>query len=567
MLHGTPRIIGTRRIIAKSTMAIMTAAAMALAGCSSSGDKTASPDADTMIAFTGASADYQINFNPYSPAQIGGIGTIYEPLFFVTLVNTKPYVPRLGTEYSWNETGTVLSITTRDGVKWTDGQPFTANDVAFTFSMLKKNPGINTQGFNGDVAVKDNTHLTITFAQPSFALAPTILGKTFMVPEHLWNSIDPNTSVMEKPVGTGPYTLGSFKPQAYTLTANPGYWGGAPKVKAMRTIALSGNQAGVNGIASKTIDWMTSPVPDIAHVSKTYPGYQAITIGVNQMVLMTCSNSTLGCSGPQTETAVRQAIYYALDRTQINKLAFQDTASTISPGFALPERDKALISTKLTNQTAPNTAQQSKATTLLEGAGWVKGSDGFYAKGGKELTLTMSVVSGWTDYITALNTMGEELKAVGIKTSVVQASWNEWSQNRNEGKYQLLIDSIGTGVAPDPYYLYDSSLNSTYTKPVGQAANPNYARYTNADVDAALAVLKTLNPKDTATRQAQFDIIQRQIEADLPYIPVLVAGTTVVYNAKKFTGWPSKDNMYAFPAVWASPDNSQVLLGLTPTGK
>ena len=64
----------------------------------------------------------------------------------------------------------------------------------------------------------------------------------------------------------------------------------------------------------------------------------------------------------------------------------------------------------------------------------------------------------------------------------------------------------------------------------------------------------------------QFDIIQQQIEADMPYIPVLVAGTTAVYNAKKFTGWPSLDNLYASPAVWSSPDNSQVLLGLTPTG-
>ena len=470
MLQGTLRTTGTPKTTTRLITASLMTAVLAMTGCSSSGDNATSSEPDTLIAFTGASADYQINFNPFSPTQIGGIGTIYEPLFFVTLVNTDPYTPRLGTEYTWNADGTVLSVTTRDGVLWTDGQPFTAQDVAFTFDLLKSNPGINAIGFNGEVAVTDNTHLTFTFQEPSFVEAPTILGKTYIVPEHLWQSVDPNTSVMENPVGTGPYTLESFKPQAYTLASNPGYWGGEPKVKAIRTIALSGNQAGVNGIAAGTIDWMTSPVPDIANVSQNYPGYASITVGMNQIVLMTCSNTTLGCTGPQTDPAVRKAIYYALDRTQINTLAFQNTSSDISPGFALPGRDEAMISTKLTDRIAPDTAQQDKATALLEGAGWVKGSDGYYAKDGQELSLTLSVVTGWTDYITALTTIGEELKAVGIKTTIVQFSWNEWSQNRNEGNFQLLIDSIGTGVAPDPYYLYDSSLNSAYTKPVGETS-------------------------------------------------------------------------------------------------
>lgn len=550
----------------RSVIALLTVT-LALTGCSGSTDKGTNADADTLIAFTGSGTDYQINFNPYSPTQIGGIGTIYEPLFFVTQVNNKPYTPRLGTKYTWNSDGTKLEVTTREGVKWTDGQAFTAKDVAFTFNMLKKNSGINSIGYDGEVAVADDTHLTITFKVPTFVNGPNILGKVFILPEHLWSSVDPNTSVMEKPVGTGPYTLSQFKPQAYTLTANPGYWGGVPKVKNMRTIALSGNQAGVNGLATGTIDWMASPVPDLANISKTYPGYKAITIPMNQMVLETCSSVALGCTGPQTETAVRRAIYYGIDRTQVNKLAFQDTASDISPGFALPERDKAMISSKLTDAIAPKTAQVAKATALLEGAGWTKGSDGFYAKGGKPLTLTMNVVSGWTDYITALNTISEQLKAIGIKTTVVQSSWNEWSQVRNEGKYQLLFDSLGSGPAPDPYYLYNNHFITSNTNPVGQKAYQGFARYSDPAVDAAVAALRRLNPTDSAARQVQFDIIQQKSEADMPYIPVLTQGTTVEYNAKKFSGWPTLDNLYAFPAVWAAPDNSQVLLSLAPAGK
>nr|MDT0660940.1 ABC transporter substrate-binding protein [Micromonospora sp. DSM 115978] len=547
-------------------VAALTVAALALTGCSDSDESANDPEAETLIAFTGASTDYQINFNPYSPSQIGGIGTIFEPLFFVTQVSTGDYVPRLGTEYQWNADGTELSVTTREGVTWSDGQPFTARDVAFTFNMIKASPAINSGGFTGEVTVVDDTHLTITFAEPTFVDGPNLLGKTFIVPEHLWKDVDPETSVMENPVGTGPYTLTSFKPQAYTLTANPDYWGGEPKVKAMRTIALSGNQAGVNGLAAGTIDWMTGPVPDIANISKNYPGYQAITIPMNQMVLMTCSNASLGCEGPQTDPAVRKAIYYAMDRAQINKLAFENTASDISPGFALPERDKAMISTKLTEPIVSTAPRVDQAIQLLEGAGWRKGSDGRYAKNGEPLNLTISVVTGWTDYITAMNTLGEQLKAVGIGTTVVQSSWNEWTESRNNGTFQLLIDSLGSGPAPDPYYLYNNHFNSANTKKVGERGWQNFARFVDPDVDAAIAALRKLNPADAAARQPHLDLIQQRIEADLAYIPLLTGGTTVEFNAKKFSGWPTADNLYAFPAVWAAPDNSQVLLSLTPTG-
>jgi peptide/nickel transport system substrate-binding protein len=95
----------------------------------------------------------------------------------------------------------------------------------------------------------------------------------------------------------------------------------------------------------------------------------------------------------------------------------------------------------------------------------------------------------------------------------------------------------------------------------------NVARFSDPEVDAALAALAKINPKDTAARQIQFDIIQKKIVENMPYIPIMTGGTTSEFNAKKFTGWPSENNLYAFPAVWQSPDNAQVFKTLTPVGK
>ncbi|QTI91069.1 ABC transporter substrate-binding protein [Streptomyces sp. AgN23] len=547
-------------------MAGAMALGLVLTGCGGGGGGTGGGGgSDTLVAYTGQNGDYQINFNPYSPTVIDGPGAIFEPLFFYNIARKDKPRPRLGTAYSWNKEGTELSVTLRPDAKWSDGRKFTADDVVFTLDMIRKNPGMNGAGYSGTAKAVDATHVKITFGKPSFSDGPQILGKSWIVPKHIWSKVGkPAEDVVKKPVGTGPFKLAEFKPQAFTLEANQDYYGGAPALKKVRFVALSGNQSGADALKAGQIDWNTGPVPDIKNVSKNYPGYQAITVPMNQAALFTCSSADLGCTGPQTDQAVRKAIYYALDRTQLNALAFENTASEISPGFALPERDKALVSDKLTDPIAPMKPHPDKATGLLRDAGYTKGSDGIYAKSGKKLNLTVKVVSGWTDYITAVNTMAEQLKKAGIKLTVQQVSWNEWSDARGRGQYQLLIDSLSQGPAPDPYYTYSYFFSSKTTAPVGKSANPNFARFKNAKVDDALDALKAIDPQDTTARQPYYDTIQTEIEKSMPYIPVLTGGTTSEYNAGKFTGWPSEDNLYAFPAVWGRPDNSQVFLHLKP---
>ncbi|WP_208322163.1 ABC transporter substrate-binding protein [Paramicrobacterium fandaimingii] len=542
--------------------------ALALTGCSSSGSSADSGSSGaTLVAYTGQAGDYQINFNPYSPTNIGGVGTIFESLFFVTQVNSDPYKPLLGTEYSWNDDGTQLDVTLRDGVTWSDGEAFNADDVVFTFEMLTETPAINGIGYDGKATKVDESHVTFTFEHSAFVDGPNILGKAPIVPEHIWKDIDPTTNVVKEPVGTGAYTLGKFKPQAFLLTANEDYWDGEPAVKNVRYLSLSGNTAGADALAAGSIDWQTGPVPDLANVSKTYPGYDAITIPMNQMALLTCANADLGCTGPQTDPAVRKAIYYAMDREQLNSLAFQETASDVSPTFALPEAQGDSISADIDEPIAPSAPDADKVASILENAGYAKNSDGIYAKDGVALNLTVEVVTGWTDYITAINTMTQQLKQVGIGLTASQTSWNEWTDKKSKGDFELVIDSLGQGPANDPYYLYNNFFSTANTAKVGETAPVNISRYSDEDVDAALAVLKQTNPDDTEARQAQFDIIQGKIVEAMPYIPIMTGGTTSEFHAEKFTGWPTLDNLYAFPAVWQSPDNAEVFKALKPTGK
>ncbi len=544
--------------MSRRTAALAGAAALGLVLTGCSGGTTSAGSEATLVAYTGQSGDYQINFNPFSPSRIGGLGTIYETLFFVNKAKVSDLVPLLGTQQSWNTDGTVLSVTLRDGVTWSDGQPFTAKDVAFTFSLLKNNAAINNIGFDGTATAVDDTHVTFTFKAPAFVKGPDLLGAVPIVPEHLWKTISPTEDVVEKPVGTGAYLIGEFKPQAFTYAANPKYWGGEPKVKKIRFVALSGNQAGADGIAAGTVDWFTGPIPDIKNTKKNFPKYDAYTQWQNQMVLATCSSVQMGCKGPQTDPAVRHALYSALNRTQLNKLAFQDTASAISPAFTLTPSQDRFAAASLAEKVAPMAAEPQKSAQVLEQAGWVKGSDGIYAKGGQRLSLTVEVVTGWTDYITAIDTMASQAKAAGIELQAAQSSWNEWTEKKGSGNFQLVIDSLGQGPAPDPFYLYTYFYDSGTGAKVGKSAGNNFSRYANPEVDKALDDLAALPLDDQAARQPYFDTIQQAIVRDMPYVPVLTGGTTSVWNTAKFSGWPSDQDLYAFPAVWSSLDAAEI---------
>ncbi|GAA3726470.1 peptide/nickel transport system substrate-binding protein [Spinactinospora alkalitolerans] len=549
-------------------IAVGTAAVAMAAGCSGSGGGNGGgSEAGTLVAYTGQSGDYQRNFNPYSPTANEGPGTIFEPLFFYNLVRDEEPVPRLGEEFSWNEDGTELTVTVRDDVTFTDGEPFTAEDVAFTFDMVAANPAINQGGYEGEAEAVDDTHVRVTFDEPAYMDAPQLLGKTWIVPEHIWSGVeDPTTDRINEPVGTGPYMLEDFQPQAFTLAANPDYYGGEPAVRNLRYLALSGNQSGVDALGAGRIDWMTGPVPDIQNVEENYPGYSAITVPMNQMALFTCSSTDMGCEGPQTDPEVRRAIYHAMDRTQLNTLAFEETASEISPGFALPERDMEVVSSELEAQIAPMEPDTDEAARLLEDAGWTVGDDGVYAKDGERLSLTVTVPTGWSDYITALNTMSQQLSEIGIELTPQQVSYNEWGDSRAQGQFELLMDSLNQGPAPDPFYVYSYFFSSDTTAPVGETANPNYARYSDPEVDEAIEALRGIDRGDAEARQEHFDTIQAAIAEDMPYIPVLTGGTTSEFNVEKFSGWPTEEDTYAYPAVWGRPDQSQIFLNLTPDG-
>src|SRR5689334_18237681 len=164
------RNILLRRSRLVHVLALITASVLVLGACGAP-NPAASPTAkpSTPVSLTVSveqQASWVRNFNPLLaeksqrwPARAG----IYEPLMIYNTVTGK-YVPWLATEYAWTPDNLKLTLTTHDGVKWSDGQLFTAKDVAFTFQLLKKVKEADLNGVWGFLAdVKATNDRTVEF--------------------------------------------------------------------------------------------------------------------------------------------------------------------------------------------------------------------------------------------------------------------------------------------------------------------------------------------------------------------------------------------------------------------
>ncbi|HWF41449.1 MAG TPA: ABC transporter substrate-binding protein, partial [Acidothermaceae bacterium] len=154
-------------------------------------------------------------FNPFNPAvNSEALGFVYEPLIYVDLLNNSAETPMLATGYQWSADKKSIVFTIRDGVQWSDGQPFSAADVAFTFNLMKKVPALDLYSLWTDAGlqsvVANGNQVTMTFSSVATTYFFNFADQVGIVPQHIFSAGDaaahPDTWADVAPIGTGPFT-------------------------------------------------------------------------------------------------------------------------------------------------------------------------------------------------------------------------------------------------------------------------------------------------------------------------------------------------------------------------
>ncbi len=511
------------------------------------------------------------NFNPFITTSLPGtINVIHEPLMILNGV-TGELVPWLATEYAWSEDLLTLTFTLRDGVLWSDGEPFTAADVAFTFNLLKTAPGVNSAALAalvGDSAYVDSITaadagtVAFTFTRVYTPGLYELISQN-IVPEHVWSAVtDVVAFTNETPVGTGPFTeVVSFSGQAYEIDKNPNYWqDGKPAFKGIVWKAFADSNAAALAMASGEIDWSNLFIVDPANnfvAADAANRYFIMEEGPNMAIL------ALNISRPPFDNVnVRRAISMAINRDQISLIG---EGSVVSPAdvTGLTDFYSAWKVEDVAALGAWTTYNVDAANQLLDEAGLARGADGIRVTAdGTRMSYNVMVLPA-PNWIADLQIASENLRDVGIEL-LVQPNPNfpEWLQTGMLGTFDMHF-SIVDGNAT-PFRFYRNTMSSELLAPEGAPSQGNYSRYAGGAADELLAQFAAA--PDLATQHAIGGQIQAVFAAEVPAVPLVPLGGMGLVNTTRFTGFPTAYNYYASaqpnPVFFA--DALLVLTTITP---
>lgn len=424
--------------------------------------------------------------------------------------------PDLAESWKISPDGKTYTFKLKQGVKWHDGIPFTAHDVAFTLVAIQ-NPDTRSplatswQGVSAEVIDDHTVNFKLTKPYTPFINATTV----GVLPRHLLEGVEPRTMKVAKfnqePVGTGPFKYKSIDLEngELTLEANSNYHRGRPLLdelvlrsyESLEKAEQALERRQVMGVAKVKLD-------EIDKVSGmgTVKLHEA---GVPDQVGV-FFNTGRGVTGDKT---VRAALVLATNKKQIVSDSLGGYGSVLSDPISADELNLPGIS----RQAGYNPAAAGKA---LEDAGWLKGGDGIRSKDGTKLSVEI-VTQSDTAYNDVAGQIVDQWRQVGVDASVkaVDASTLQQSYIRPRN-YSALLYGINVGADPDVYAFWHSS----------QAKDPglNLSAYKSSVADSALESGRTV--RDAQTRSAKYKAFTQAWVNDSPavmlYAPSFVYGVS-----------------------------------------
>lgn len=500
------------------------------------------------------------NFNPFGAGHLEGVDYIYEPMYVVTSLNGRK-TPWLATKYRWVN-AKELTFTIRSGVKFSNGTPFTAQDVVYTFNLLKKYPALDTNAVWATLASVTARGNQVIFKFKTRDIPEWYyIATTPIVDAAQFSKVkNPVTFTNPDPIGTGPFILDSFTPSEYTLKYNPKYWQrNKVHVPLIEMVALTTNTITDEGLASGKFDWGDVFVPnqqktfiakDPAHRFSWQPYANPWVLYVNLT------------KWPFNQLKFREALAYAINRHEIvtrgeygyMKPAYQ---SLIPPAM----QARGWISPSLAAHYNYH-FNLAKAARLLKEMGLKKNAAGkLLGKNGKPLTFTLEVPAGWTDIIQDSSFMAKDFEKLGLTINLVTPSPSTVGNNMDTGEFQM-ADYYSSGAIADPYTIYHDMLSSSETAPIGKIAPSNWERWNNATTNKLLAEWQqTVSIK----RQKQIAVqLQKIMLSQLPVITIDYGVFWNQYTTVHYVGWPNAKNPYAAPSATDWPDDLLIMTHLKP---
>jgi peptide/nickel transport system substrate-binding protein len=447
------------------------------------------------------------------------------------------------------------NIKLKSGLKWSDGAPLTAADVAFTYEMIMDKGNSFSQATSIQsqlVSVKAIDDVTVELVwkdpQPYPEQMASNVSLNGILPMHIFKPVYDEKKTLQEAaenlnptVFSGPYVLKEWlRGESLTFEANPNYFGAAPKTKTVVIRIFPDPETGYAALAAGQIDFQPNlGQADPSKVKALSNDIEVVTVfgGYIEYLTFNMRTAEVGGEGPKAlkDVRVRQAIRLAVDRRAIVKDYLADTTTVTDSLYASsPFENKALGFVE---------SNLEEAAKLLDDAGYKLGADGIRVNdAGERLEFRYSTTTAaWRKDIQAI--VKQQVERVGITVSIENYPASEFFGQWADGG----INAVGN------YHWAQFANNTTLTNIVNVSADEllgcdqisseanqggqNYVGYCNAEFDALVDTTKT--EADAAKAQVAADKAQEILRDEVPLITLFPRGDIYAYNKARFASAPS----------------------------
>jgi peptide/nickel transport system substrate-binding protein len=455
-----------------------------------------------------------------------GPGIFKMRLVFDSLLekDEKGYINWLAEKYEIKENGKQYLFTIRDGVKWHDGKPLTAEDIKFSFEYACKHPMVSSTISEKDiekVEIVGDRQVKVTVKKPS-AVMLSNLGTSRIIPKHIWEKVDNPKEFLDKEavIGCGPYVLTEYSKEhgTYRLEAFKDYWGPKQRVKVIEFIPVS---EGILAFEQGEVD-MTGITPDVLQRFEKDPDCKIVKAPAFWGYRLLFN---MGETPVFQEKELRQAFCYAMDK--------QDMIDKVQRGAGVPGCAGILPPNHVmyNSKAKQYNHDLKKAEELLVKLGYDKLENGVRVNSkGEKLSFNL-LVGG---EVRLAEVLKEHLGKVGIEINVQSVDGKTRDSRVQDNKYQIAITGHG-GWGNDADYLRERFSSE---KKAGGSISPNLMRfkgYNNPELSELLEKqFETINENE---RKKQIFKAQELLAEDVPEIPIFYTTGYTVYKPAKYDGW------------------------------
>ncbi|MBI1296125.1 hypothetical protein GC175_14320 [bacterium] len=508
-----------------------------------------------------------------------------ESLFYLNY-ETGEMVPWQAESYTFNDDFTEVTVTLREGVTWSDGMPFTAEDVVFTVNMLQEHPILNygtdmQQWVESVEAVDERTvRFTLTTSYPRFLVdffAVRIWGMVRIVPAHIWADQDPETfrnydPAQGWPVWTGPYQVVKVSENEFVYDRRGDWWGAEtgfhalPAPERLIFVEQGPSERGAAQLEANDIDAHTRmPLGLFETIQSRNPNiigwFAERPYGWIDPCPRTFFLNTQ--KAPWDDADMRWALSHALNRQAVGEAELGGPGA-IPAAYTFPDYPplRALMDehADLWDQYPVTEFNPDKSIEIFESKGYVRGNDGIFTKDGERLQITLLLSSDWPPGSQIAPLMVGFWQAVGIDATANFLSGSQLNDMRNMGDFDVLIVSPCYSIV-DPFNEVDA-FHGRHVVPLGERASMNFGRWSSPEFDAIVDEMATLPAGDPALSSLWREAMEIWLP-ELPVLPMYQQVRIVPLNTTYWTNWPTAENNYIHPPTWWA-STLQMIMNVQP---